>query len=64
MKIFDVTRNPKDGQWYVIGRLTRKYWMPISDGVRSKAEAEQLSIHLQRAERAAKLELKGWEGGA
>ena len=58
----EVAKNPADGLWYVIGfagrnRDCRQQWVPVSNGMRTKAEALALIPHLARAQRAAIAEL-------
>ena len=37
----EVTKNPNDGLFYVIGHTVGKQWMPISDGFKTHADADQ-----------------------
>ena len=37
----EVTRNPNDGLFYVIGHTGGRHWMPISDGFKSFKDADK-----------------------
>ena len=36
-----VEKNPHDKKWYVMGHVGRNKWMPISNGFKSKPEAQK-----------------------
>ena len=46
------------GLWYVIGHCGGKYWMPISNGYKTKAEALERLPQLARAQISANAELR------
>ncbi|GAH80374.1 unnamed protein product [marine sediment metagenome] len=51
MKKYDVARNPHDKKWYVIGNCADGYWLPISYGFKTKAEAiKGITIQYKRDE--------------
>jgi hypothetical protein len=52
-KTYDVAKNPSDGKWYVIGNCGGGYWMPVSDPLDSKKEAQKhakIQVRIDRAE--------------
>ena len=36
-----VAKNPSDKKWYAMGHVGSNKWMPISNGFKSKAEAQK-----------------------
>lgn len=58
-KDYRVDQNPNDKLWYVIGHLKGKYWMPVSDGFRTRGEAATRITRQKQADRAMKQELHG-----
>ncbi len=60
---YSVAQNPRDRQWYVIGRLGRNRntgrmeYMPVSDAYSTKDQAVKQITHLRVAERSARLEI-------
>jgi hypothetical protein len=37
---YKTARHPKTKLWYIIGNCGGGYWMPVSEGFKSKREAE------------------------
>jgi hypothetical protein len=60
-----VKQNPNDKLWYVLGDIdagSKTYWMPVSQGFKSKAQADAYAKKQPMADKAAKKELQGWDG--
>ena len=55
---YSVAKNPNDDLWYAIGWLYDSYWMPVSNGMRTKAEAERYAKSQPRVDAAARRELR------
>jgi hypothetical protein len=57
---YKVAQNPSDKLWYVLGDLKgTKYWMPVSSGFKSKAQADKYAKKQPASDQAAKSELAG-----
>ena len=55
-----VEKNPHDKKWYVIGHVGRNKWMPVSNGFKSKPEAQKWAkIQSKVVNPAAAKELEG-----
>jgi len=39
-----VAQNPNDKLWYCVGHTGGKYWMPLSDGFKTQAEADKAHL--------------------
>ena len=52
---YKVAQNPSDKKWYVLG-VTGKYLMPMSDGKKSRKEAEKWAMSQVKIDRKE----KGW----
>ena len=56
-----IAQNPNDNLWYVLG-FEGKYWMPISEGFKTRREAEQSARRITLAEQSQLQELRQWNG--
>lgn len=54
-EVYKVAQNPDDKLWYVLGSVG-KHWMPVSDGFKSKKEAEKYAKIQPKVDKLA----KGW----
>ena len=54
-----VEKNPHDKLWYAMGHVGRNKWMPISNGFKSKAQAQKWAKGQGKADKAAVGELGG-----
>ena len=55
-----VEKNPHDKKWYVMGHVGRNKWMPVSNGFKSKPEAQKWAkIQSKVVNPAAAKELEG-----
>ena len=54
-----VEKNPHDKLWYVMGHVGRNKWMPISNGFKSKAQAQKWAKGQGKADKAAVGEIGG-----
>jgi len=60
--IYGLARNPNNGLWYVMGycgrsNSGRQQYMVVSDGYKTKAEAEARATHQLKADSAMRREL-------
>ena len=61
--VYDVYRDPKDGLYYVIGKLKGRTWMKVSQGFKTSGEAWARVKHQKQADASMRTEIKGWAGG-
>ena len=57
-KANQVAQNPNDKLWYCVGHTGGKYWMPLSDGFKTQAEADKwrkLQVKVDKAHLASVL---------
>jgi len=55
-----VEKNPHDKKWYAMGHVGKNKWMPVSNGFKSKAEAQKWAkIQAKVVNPAAEKELGG-----
>ena len=55
-----VAKSPNDNKWYAMGHVGNNKWMPVSDGFKSKAQAQKWAkIQTKVVNPAAKKELGG-----
>ena len=55
-----VEKNPHDKLWYAMGHVGRNKWMPVSNGFKSKAQAQKWAkIQAKVVNPAARAEVGG-----
>ena len=55
-----VAKNPNDKEWYAMGHVGSNKWMPISNGFKSKAQAQKWAkIQSTTVDPAAQGEVSG-----
>ena len=55
-----VAKNPSDKKWYALAHVGSNKWMPVSDGFKSKAEAQKWArIQTKVVDPAARKEVSG-----
>ena len=54
-----VSKNPSDKKWYVMGHVGRNKWMPVSNGFKSKAQAQKCAKSQGKVDIAARGEVGG-----
>ena len=54
-----VAKNPSDKQWYAMGHVGSNKWMPVSNGFKSKAQAQKWAKSQDRVDIAARGEVGG-----
>ena len=48
-----VEKNPHDKKWYVMGHVGSNKWMPVSQGFKSKAQAQKWAKSQTKVDKAA-----------
>ena len=54
-----VAKNPSDKKWYAMGHVGSNKWMPVSNGFKSKAQAQKWAKSQDRVDIAARGEVGG-----
>ena len=54
-----VSKNPNDKKWYVMGHVGRNKWMPVSNGFKSKPQAQKWAKSQDKVDSAASGEISG-----
>jgi len=54
-----VERNPHDKLWYAMGHVGRNKWMPVSNGFKSKSQAQRWAKSQVKVDIAARGEVGG-----
>ena len=54
-----VEKNPHDKKWYAMGHVGSNKWMPVSDGFKSKAQAQTWAKSQGKVDKATRGELAG-----
>jgi len=54
-----VEKNPHNKLWYVMGHVGSNKWMPVSDGFKSKAQAQKWAKSQTNVDSAARKEVGG-----
>jgi len=52
-------KNPSDKKWYAMGHVGNNKWMPVSQGFKSKAQAQKWAKGQGKADKAAVGEIGG-----
>ena len=52
-----VSKNPHDKQWYVMGHVGSNKWMPVSNGFKSKTQAQKWAKSQDNVDSAARGEI-------
>ena len=54
-----VRQNPSDKLWYALGHVGSNQWMPVSDGYKSKAQAQKWAKSQDKVDKAARQDVGG-----
>jgi hypothetical protein len=54
-----VAKNPSDKKWYAMGHVGRNQWMPVSNGFKSKTQAQKWAKSQDKVDSAARGEIGG-----
>ena len=54
-----VAKNPHDKKWYAMGHVGSNKWMPVSNGFKSKPEAQKWAKSQGQVDKAARREVGG-----
>lgn len=54
-----VSKNPNDKKWYVMGHVGNNKWMPVSNGFKSKTQAQKWAKSQDKVDDAARGEITG-----
>jgi len=52
-----VSKNPSDKKWYVMGHVGSNKWMPVSSGLKNKAQAQKWAKSQDKVDIAARGEI-------
>ena len=48
-----VSKNPSDKKWYVMGHVGNNKWMPVSNGFKTKSQAQKWAKSQEQVDFAA-----------